>query len=269
MDHSSSSSQNSWHYSPKNDFWELKMTASKILTSSCHQLLFTEYFAKLFNIWDISPYTTQWGRHDIIASKSLQSCPTLCDPRDGSPPGSAVPGILQARTLEWVAISFSNACKWKVKVKSLSHVRLLATQWTAAYQAPRSMGFSREEYWSGVPLPSLMISLSPLNRGGNVSRFTQSGSVRIRVKVHLGPELFTISCCALSLVAAAVLADLAVTLSPVLPFFCAFIRFVPTSVDLITLFIYIALFLIWLHWVFTAIHGLLSAVASLDAEHGL
>ena len=65
-----------------------------------------------------------------------------------------VPGILQARTLEWVAISFSNTWKWKVKVKSLSHVRLLATLWTAAYQAPPSMGFSRQEYWSGVPLPS-------------------------------------------------------------------------------------------------------------------
>ena len=88
------------------------------------------------------------------AAKSLQSCPTLCDPRDGSPPGSAVPGILQARTLEWVAISFSNAGKRKVKVKSLSHARLLATPWTAAYQAPLSMGFSRQEYWSGVPLPS-------------------------------------------------------------------------------------------------------------------
>ena len=72
------------------------------------------------------------------AAKSLQSCPTLCDPRDGSPPGSPVPGILQARTVEWVAISFSNAWKWKVKVKSLSHVRLLATPWTAAYQAPLS-----------------------------------------------------------------------------------------------------------------------------------
>ena len=58
------------------------------------------------------------------AAKSLQSCPTLCDPRDGSPPGSTVPGILQAKTLEWVAISFSNAWKWKVKVKSLSRVRL-------------------------------------------------------------------------------------------------------------------------------------------------
>ena len=82
-------------------------------------------------------------------------CLTLCDPTDSSPPGSPVPGILQARTLEWVAISFSNAWKWKVKVKSLSHVRLLATPWTAAHQAPPSMGFSRQEYWSGVPLPSL------------------------------------------------------------------------------------------------------------------
>ena len=88
------------------------------------------------------------------AAKSLQSYPTLCDPIDGSPPGSPVPGILQARTLEWVAISFSNAWKWKVKAKSLSRVWLLATPWTAAYQAPPSMWFSRQEYWSGVPLPS-------------------------------------------------------------------------------------------------------------------
>ena len=87
-------------------------------------------------------------------AKSLRSCLTLCDPIDGSPPGSPVPGILQARTLEWVAISFSNAWTWKVKVKSLSRVQLLATPWTAAYQAPPSMGFSRQEYWSGVPLPS-------------------------------------------------------------------------------------------------------------------
>ena len=92
------------------------------------------------------------------AAKSLQSCPTLCDPIDGSPSGSPVPGILQAKTLKWVAISFSNAWQWKVKVKSLSRVRLLATPWTAAYQAPPSMGFSRQEYWSGVPLPSLFIS---------------------------------------------------------------------------------------------------------------
>ena len=87
-------------------------------------------------------------------AKSLQSCPTPCDPIDGSPPGSPIPGILQARTLEWVAISFSNAWKWKVKVKSLNHVRLFATPWTEAYQAPLPMGFSRQQCWSGVPLPS-------------------------------------------------------------------------------------------------------------------
>ena len=87
------------------------------------------------------------------AAKSLQSCPTLCDPRDGRPPHSPIPGIFQARTLEWVAISFSNAWKWKVKVKSLSLIRPSATPWTAAHQAPLSMGFSRQEYWSGVPLP--------------------------------------------------------------------------------------------------------------------
>ena len=96
---------------------------------------------------------TIYGKY-AAAAKSPQSCPTLCDPTDGSPSGSPVPGILQARTLEWVAISFSNAWKWNVKVKSLSRVRLLATPWTAAYQAPLSMGFSRQEYWSGVPLPS-------------------------------------------------------------------------------------------------------------------
>ena len=90
------------------------------------------------------------------AAKSLQSCLTLCDPIDGSPPGSAVPGILQPRTLEWVAVSLSNAWKWKVKVKTLSHVPLLATPWTAAHQAPPSMGFSRQEDWSGAPLPSLL-----------------------------------------------------------------------------------------------------------------
>ena len=88
------------------------------------------------------------------AAKSLQSCLILCDPRDGSPPGSPIPGILQARTLEWVAISFSSAWKWKVKVKSLTPVLLLVTPWTAAYQAPLPMGFSRQEYWNGVPLPS-------------------------------------------------------------------------------------------------------------------
>ena len=89
----------------------------------------------------------------IITAKSLQSCPTLCDPIDGSPPGSPIPGILQARTLDWAAISFSDAWKWKVKVKSLSCVSLLATPWTAAYQVSPSMGFSRQEYRSRVPLP--------------------------------------------------------------------------------------------------------------------
>ena len=107
-----------------------------------------------------SPYTKS------AAAESLQSCPTLCDSIDGSPPGSAVPGILQARTLEWVAIFFSNAWKWKVKVKSLSHARLLVTPGTAAYQAPPSMGFSRQEYWSGcqclLHILNLEVSYSPL-----------------------------------------------------------------------------------------------------------
>ena len=121
----------------------------------------------LFNGWVIFhcvyvpqlsyPFVYQWTSRLLpcpaatAAAKSLQSCPTLCDPIDGSPPGSAVPGILQARTLGWVAISFSNAWKWKVKVKLLSRVRLSATPWTAAYQTPPPMGFSRQEYWSGVP----------------------------------------------------------------------------------------------------------------------
>ena len=122
----------------------------------------------------------QWTRVFVsaaaAAAKSLQSCPTLCDPIDGSPPGSSVPGILQARTLEWVAISFSNAWKCKVKVKSLSRVWLLATPWTVAYQALPSVVFSRQEYWSRVPLPSpdychfkyLLPTLPWLTRGGLV-----------------------------------------------------------------------------------------------------
>ena len=104
---------------------------------------------------NVSSYTVVKSIHTTATAKSLQSCPTLCDPIDGSPPGSVIPGILQARTLEWVAIFFSNAWKWKVKVKSLSRVWLLATPWTAAYQAPLAMGFSRQEYWSGVPLPNV------------------------------------------------------------------------------------------------------------------
>ena len=112
------------------------------------------FFSSYLNFIDFSNLEV---RHSLFAAaaaaKSLQSCLTVCDPRDGSPPGSAFPGILQASTLEWVAISFSSAWKWKVKVKPLSCVRVPATPWTATYQAPPSMGSSRQEYWSGVPLP--------------------------------------------------------------------------------------------------------------------
>ena len=101
--------------------------------------------------WDWYVYTAAAA---AAAAKSCQSWPTLCDHTDGSPPDSPDPAILQARTLEWVAISFSNAWKRKVKVKSLSCVWLLATPWTAAYQAPPSMGVSRQEYWGGSPVPS-------------------------------------------------------------------------------------------------------------------
>ena len=104
--------------------------------------------------WSLNHWTAGKSNPAAAAAKSLQSCPTLCDPIDGTPPGSPVPGILQAITLEWVAISFSNAWKWKVKVKLLSRVLLLATPWAAAHQAPLSVGLSRQEYWSGVPLPS-------------------------------------------------------------------------------------------------------------------
>ena len=113
--------------------------------------------------------------HSIYTSaavaKSLQSCLTLCDPIDGSPPGSPVPGILQARTLEWVAISFSNAWKWKVKGKSPSHVWLLVIPWTAAYQAPLSMGFSRRECWSGLPLPSTLLYIWKIKMTGNYIQY--------------------------------------------------------------------------------------------------
>ena len=111
---------------------------------------FNPWFPFLQHFWNLLMKTIA-----AVAAKLLQSCPTLCDPIDGSPPGSAVPGILQPRTLEWVAISFSSAWKWNVKVQLLSRVQLLATPWTAAYQAPPSMGFSRQEYLNGVPLPSV------------------------------------------------------------------------------------------------------------------
>ena len=114
------------------------------------------------------------------AAKSLQSCPTLCDPRDGSPPGSPVPGILQARTLEWVAISFSNAWKWKVKGESLSRVQLLATPWTAAHQAPPSMGFARALEWDAVAFTV------------TVTKLVFSQKPRIHIHINCSLELFKV-----------------------------------------------------------------------------
>ena len=126
-------------------------------TMGCHFL-----FQGIFLTQGSNPCLLHWqadslpmshlGSHAAAAAKSLQSCPTPCDPIDSSPQGSPDPGSLQARTLEWVAISFSNVCKLKVKVRSLSRVRLVATPWTAAHQALPSMGFSKQEYWSGLPL---------------------------------------------------------------------------------------------------------------------
>ena len=108
--------------------WSALFVINVIIVNKC-------YFSSRLSIYNYC--------YVAAAAKSLQSCPTLCNPIDGSPPGFSIPGILQARTLEWVAISFSNEWKWKVKVKSLSRVWLLATPWTAAYQPPPSMGFSR------------------------------------------------------------------------------------------------------------------------------
>ena len=125
-----------------------------------HHAVVRRGWAKFCGAWSFCKYLFRPSKvAAAAAAKSLQSCPTLCNPIDGSPPGSPVPGILQARTLEWVAISFSNTWKWKMKVKSLSRVRLLTTPWTAAYQAPPSIGFSRQEYWSRVPSPSPLLKL--------------------------------------------------------------------------------------------------------------
>ena len=129
-------------------FWNISIVYDLLMITFVHFLS--------ASIPEKSDYKPEYCFTHAAAAKSLQLCPTLCDPIDGSPPGSSVPGILQARTLEWVAISFSNAWKWKVKVKSLSRVQLFTTPWTVAYQAPPSMGFSRQEYWSGLPLPSLI-----------------------------------------------------------------------------------------------------------------
>ena len=140
-----------------------------ILYGALHLLDLIDYF--LFHVGEIFNYNLfkifsclLFFSSSSAAAKSLQLCSSLCDPTDSSPPDSPIPGILQARTLEWVAISFSNAWKWKVKVKSLSRVRPFATPWTAAYQSPLSMGFSRQEYWSGVPLSSPLLLGPPIIR---------------------------------------------------------------------------------------------------------
>ena len=137
----------------------------------------------MFKLWDLGQFTT-------TTTKSRQSCPTLCDPIDGSPPGSPIPGILQARTVEWVAISFSNAWKWKVKGKSLSRVQLLATPWTSAHQAPPSMGFPRQEYWSGGPLPSPLDSLLNLNFNFLMFKSILWKKVKVKVKSLSPVQLF-------------------------------------------------------------------------------
>ena len=142
--------------------WQLWNEIQCRTLTACFQILFLNWTFSL-NItrepptdqkcWQSAESTTTFFfASAAAAAKSLQSCPTLCDPIDGSLPGSSVPGILQARALEWVAISFSNAWKWKVKVKSLSRVRLLATPWTVAHQAPPSMGFSRQEVLEWVAI---------------------------------------------------------------------------------------------------------------------
>ena len=148
------------------------LKASILLCPACFMVLLSHPYMTPGNSFDCMDlcqqsdvfafeYTVKLCHMPLVtaaAAASLQACPTLCDPIDGSPPGSPVPGILQARTLERVATSFSNAWKWKVKVKSLSRVWLFETPWTVAHQAPPSMGFSRQEYWSGMPLPSPAIS---------------------------------------------------------------------------------------------------------------
>ena len=155
-----------WGHKESDMSEQLHFTSDFLLLLSCFSRIWLcathrQQPTRLPRPWDSQGKNTGVGCHFPlqcmkVKSKSevAQSCPTLSDPMDCSPPGSPVPGILQARTLEWVAISFSNAWKWKVKVKSLSRVRLCVTPWTTAYQAPPSMGFSRQEYRSGVPLPS-------------------------------------------------------------------------------------------------------------------
>ena len=133
--------------------WSGALNQGHTRSQDNHLTCWLQNESKLFPFWSLlRTHPDKTGM--LCYAKSLHSCLTLWDPIDSSPPGSPNPGILQARILEWVANSFSNAWKWKVKVKSLCHAQLFAISWTAAYQAPPSMGFSRQEYWSGVPLPS-------------------------------------------------------------------------------------------------------------------
>ena len=115
-------------------------------------------------------------------------------PQRRQPTRLPVTGILQARTLEWLAISFSNAWQWKVKVKSLSRVRLLATPWTAAFQAPLSMGFSKQEYWNGLPFPSPMTNLDSILKSRDITLSTKVHLVKAMVfpVVMYGCESWTI-----------------------------------------------------------------------------
>ena len=141
----------------------------------------------LHGTWDMLECKFPFPSQPAAAAKSLQSCLTLCDPIDSSPPGFPVSGILQARILEWVAISFFNAWKWKVKVKSLSRVQLLATPWTAAFQAPLPMGFSWQEYWSGLPLPSPFFSTYSLTMpASHVSTAPLLAPLKTHGFLHLG-----------------------------------------------------------------------------------
>ena len=145
--------QNQIDYILCSQIWKSSIQSAKTRPGadcgSHHAILIAKFRLKLKKVGE----TTRPFRY-AAAALSRFTHVWLCDPIDDSPPGSPIPGILQARTLEWVAISFSSAWKWKVKVKSLCHVRFLATPWTAAYQAPPSMGFARQENWSGLPSPS-------------------------------------------------------------------------------------------------------------------
>ena len=137
--------------------WDMSELNTGNLKCICNFLFFWIYMKKSETNMAKCKHLFKLRDAVAAAAASLQSCPTLCDPIDGSAQGPPIPGILQARTLEWVAISFSSAWKRKGKAKSLSRVQLFATPWTAAYQAPPSTGFSRQEYWSGVFIRQVLL----------------------------------------------------------------------------------------------------------------